>query len=338
MFTLNVYESLFEAVEGERMQNLKLYDLKPNISDFRDEVLTGLSKNQKEICPKFFYDDNGSKIFDQICELEEYYPTRIESELLRNHCSEIADLIGDSCLVIEYGSGSSEKICILLDNIKKPLVYMPIDISKQHMITASSKIAEIYPELDVLAVCADYTSKMLLPEYDQNTVKKKVIFFPGTTIANLEHVEAVKLLKQSATIVGLGGGMLIGVDMRKDPQVIHAAYNDAKGVTAAFNLNLLVRMNRELEANFNLNSFNHYAFFNLKEGRIEMHLVSLKDQIVTVAGQKFKFIEGESIHTENSYKFSMEEVKDLSEECGFKLIKAWSDDSNYFSICYLSIV
>ena len=132
--------------------------------------------------------------------------------------------------------------------------------------------------------------------------------------------------------------MLIGVDMRKDPQVLHAAYNDAKGVTAAFNLNLLVRMNRELEANFNLNSFNHYAFFNLKEGRIEMHLVSLKDQIVTVAGQKFKFIEGESIHTENSYKFSMEEVKDLSEECGFKLIKAWSDDSNYFSICYLSVV
>lgn len=319
------------------MQNFRFYDLQPNVSNFSSEVLAGLSKQQKQIPPKFFYDGYGSKIFDQICELEEYYPTRTEMGILQQHCSDIANQIGEQSLIIEYGSGSSQKICLLLDAIKKPLAYMPIDISREHMLMASKKIAAKYPELDVLAVCADYTTEMILPSYVQPLIRKKVIFFPGTSIANLEPVEAVKLLKQSATIVGLGGGMFIGVDLRKDPQVLHAAYNDAKGVTAAFNLNLLVRMNRELEADFNLNSFNHYAFFNLKEGRIEMHLVSLKDQIVTVAGQKFKFIEGESIHTENSYKFSMEEVKDLSEECGFKLIKAWSDDSNYFSICYLSV-
>jgi len=320
------------------MHNFTIHDLKPKIDNFRNEVLAGLSKPQKKIPPKFFYDENGSKIFDQICELEEYYPTRIESELLRNHCSEIADLIEESCLVIEYGSGSSQKISILLDQLKNPSAYMPIDISREHMIVASTRIAEKYPDLDVLAVCADYTREMVLPEYNQNIVKKKVIFFPGTTIANLERIEAVKLLKQSATIVGLGGGMLIGVDTKKDPQLLHAAYNDAKGVTAAFNLNLLLRMNRELEADFKLNSFNHYAFFNLKKSRIELHLVSLKDQIVTVAGQKFRFIDGESIHTENSYKFSIQEVQNLAEECGFKLTKVWSDSNNYFSICYLSVI
>ncbi|WP_254566256.1 L-histidine N(alpha)-methyltransferase [Oscillatoria sp. HE19RPO] len=320
------------------MDNFRFYDLQPKISNFPDEVLAGLSKQQKQIPPKFFYDEYGSKIFDQICELEEYYPTRTEFGILQQHSSDIADEIGENSLIIEYGSGSSKKIGFLLDSLIKPLIYMPIDISRQHMLSASKTIADKYPNLKVLAVYADYTTEMLLPEYAISSVQKKVIFFPGTTIGNLEPEEAIQLLKRSATIVGSGGGMLIGFDMKKDPQILHAAYNDSKGVTAAFNMNLLTRINRELDADFNLNSFNHYALFNVKKGRIEMHLVSLEDQIISVADRKFKFIEGESIHTENSYKFSMEEIKKMSEECGFKLVKVWSDNNNYFSICYLSVV
>ncbi|MEY2978824.1 MAG: L-histidine N(alpha)-methyltransferase [Prochlorotrichaceae cyanobacterium] len=204
------------------MNNFSFYDLQPKISNFRDEVLAGLNKQQKQIPPKFFYDDYGSKIFDQICELEEYYPTRTEFSILQQHCSDIADQIGENSLIIEYGSGSSQKICLLLDSLKKPLAYMPIDISREHMLSASKTIADKYPDLEVLAVCADYTTEMLLPDYDHPSLKKKVIFFPGTTIGNLEPEQAVQLLKRSAAIVGSGGGMLIGFDMKKDPQILHA--------------------------------------------------------------------------------------------------------------------
>lgn len=319
------------------MDNFSFYDLQPKVSNFGSEILAGLSKRQKQIPPKFFYDDYGSKIFEQICELEEYYPTRTELGILEQHCLDIAGQIGEYSFIIEYGSGSSQKICLLLDAIKKPLAYMPIDISREHMLVASKKIAAKYPELDVLAVCADYTTKMVLPEYNQSLIQKKVIFFPGTTIANLEPAEAVQLLKQSAAIVGLGGGMLIGFDMKKDPQILHAAYNDAKGVTAAFNVNLLARINRELEADFDLSKFAHYAFFNLNESRIEMHLVSLTDQVISIAGQQFRFAEGESIHTENSYKFTMNKIEKLAASGGFKVTKFWTDPDNLFSICYLSV-
>ncbi|MEA5419829.1 L-histidine N(alpha)-methyltransferase [Spirulina sp. CCNP1310] len=319
------------------MNNFSFYDLQPKISNFRDEVLAGLSKQQKQIPPKFFYDDYGSKIFDQICELEEYYPTRTEFSILQQHCSDIADQIGENSLVIEYGSGSSQKICLLLDSLMKPLAYMPIDISREHMLSASKTIADKYPDLEVLAVCADYTTEMLVPDYDHSSLNKKVIFFPGTTIGNLEPEQAVQLLKRSAAIVGSGGGMLIGFDMKKDPQILHAAYNDAKGVTAAFNVNLLTRINKELEADFDTNKFAHYAFFNLSKSRIEMHLVSLAEQIVIISGQPFSFSEGESIYTENSYKFSMREIKNLSEGTGFKLSNFWTDPENHFYLCYLLV-
>jgi dimethylhistidine N-methyltransferase len=219
--------------------------------------------------------------------------------------------------------------------MEEPSAYMPIDISKKHMLMASKNIAATYPRLDVLAVCADYTIEMILPRQEQTAIQRKVIFFPGTTIGNLEPAEAVKLLKRSAAIIGSGGGMLIGFDMKKDPQILHAAYNDIQGVTADFNMNLLARMNRELEANFDLSKFAHYAFFNLKESRIEMHLVSLMDQKINICGQQFKFSEGESIHTENSYKFSIEEIRQLAETSGFKLIKLWTDPKKIFHICYL---
>jgi dimethylhistidine N-methyltransferase len=317
------------------MNNFSFYDLQPKISNFRDEVLVGLSKQQKQIPPKFFYDDYGSKIFDQICELEEYYPTRTEFSILQQHCSDIADQIGVNSLIIEYGSGSSQKICFLLDSLMKPLAYMPIDISREHMLSASKTIADKYPNLEVLAVCADYTTDMLLPDYAISSIQKKVIFFPGTTIGNLEPEEVIQLLKRSSAIVGSSGGMLIGFDMKKDPQILHAAYNDAKGVTAAFNMNLLTRINRELEADFDINTFAHYAFFNLQKSRIEMHLVSLVEQSVVISDQLFKFSEGESIHTENSYKFSMQKIKDLSEKTGFRLSRFWTDPENHFYLCYL---
>lgn len=317
------------------MDNFSFYDLQPKISNFRDEVLAGLSKQQKQIPPKFFYDDYGSKIFDQICELEEYYPTRTEFGILQQHCSDIGDQIGENSLIIEYGSGSSQKICLLLDSLKKPLAYMPIDISREHMLFASKTIADKYPYLKVLAVCADYTTDMLVPDYTISSFQKKVIFFPGTTIGNLEPQEVIQLLKRSAAIVGSGGGMLIGFDMKKDPQILHAAYNDSKGVTAAFNMNLLARINRELNADFDLNKFAHYAFFNLNQSRIEMHLVSLVEQAVTISDQSFRFSEGESIHTENSYKFSLQDIKDLSERTDFKLSKFWTDLESRFYLCYL---
>jgi dimethylhistidine N-methyltransferase len=317
------------------MNNFSFYDLQPKISNFRDEVLAGLSKQQKQIPPKFFYDDCGSKIFEQICDLEEYYPTRTEFSILQQHCSDIADQIGENSLIIEYGSGSSQKICLLLDSLMKPLAYMPIDISKEHMLSASKKIADQYPDLKILAVCADYTAEMLLPDYGISSIQKKVIFFPGTTIGNLEPNEAIQLLKRSAMIVGSGGAMLIGFDMKKDPQILHAAYNDAKGVTAAFNMNLLTHINRELEADFDVNTFAHYAFFNLSKNRIEMHLVSLMEQTVIISDQPFRFLEGESIQTENSYKFSLQDIKDLSERGGFKLSKFWTDPENHFYLCYL---
>ena len=320
------------------MQNLEFYDLNPKASDFCNEVLLGLSKPQKAIPPKFFYDKYGSEIFDQICELEEYYPTRTEFALLRTHCKEMAELIGEKCLLIEYGSGSSQKVRIFLDVLKEPSAYMPIDISKEYMLNASEEISKVYPELDIISVCADYTQKLVIPLYDKKTVKTKVIFFPGTTIGNLEYSEAVELLNQSANIVSTGGGMLLGVDLKKDPQILHAAYNDSKNITADFNLNLLARINRELDANFDLSAFSHYAFYNPKKGRIEMHLVSLKKQVVSIKGQEFSFQIGESIHTENSDKFSIDEVQDLAEKCGFQLKQVWSDKDNFFSICYLAVV
>jgi dimethylhistidine N-methyltransferase len=330
--------STLKYAQNLLMQNLHFSDMKPKTSDFCNEVLLGFSKPQKAIHPKFLFDKHGADIFEQICELEEYYITRTEFALLRTHCKEIAELIGEKCLLIEYGSGNSQKFRIFLDVLKEPSAYMPIDISKEYMLKGSEEISKAYPELDVISVCADITQKLVIPLYDKKAVKTKVIFFPGSTIGNLNYLEAVELLNQSANIVGTGGGMLLGVDLKKDPQILHAAYNDSQNITADFNLNLLARINRELDGNFDLSAFSHYAFYNPKEGRIEMHLVSLKKQVVSIKGQEFSFQIGESIHTENSYKFSIDEVEDLSKKCGFKLKKVWSDPDNFCGMFYLAVV
>lgn len=317
------------------MDNLQFYDYKPHLSSLREEIFESLAQPQKAIAPKFFYNKRGSELFDQICELEEYYPTRTEIQLLITYSGEIAQLIGQDCLLIEYGSGSSTKIRLLLDALPHLAGYMPIDISQEHMMQASSELAQCYPELDIIAVCADYTQDFELPHYHKKPVNHKLIFFPGSTIGNLHPDEAIHLLKHSASLLDKGDGMLIGVDLKKNQSILNAAYNDSQGVTAAFNLNLLERINQELNADFDLSYFRHWAFYNQDKSRIEMHLVSLKKQTVMIDGTPFNFNKNETIHTENSYKYGIEEFQAIAIHAGFHPQKVWTDENNLFSLHYL---
>ncbi len=316
------------------MEKLNFYDFQPKLANFHDEVIRGLSQPQKGIAPKFFYDKRGSELFDRICEVEEYYPTRTEVSLLQQYSSDIAQLVGENALLIEYGSGNSSKVRILLDAFTKPAAYMPIDISKEHMIQATEDLAQSYPNLDIVAVCADYTQDFSLPA---TQARKRFIFFPGSTIGNLEPASAVNLLQKACQKLTSGDAMLVGADLKKDPKRLEAAYNDSEGVTAAFNLNLLERINRELQGNFDLNSFKHYAFYNPEFGRIEMHLKSLKDQKVQIGDREFSFAEGETIHTESSYKYSQEEFQELAQKAGFLPTQVWMDSEQLFSLYYLSV-
>ncbi len=312
------------------------FDHHPAVSDFRREVLAGLRSNPKWLSPKFFYDKRGSELFDLICELDEYYPTRTETRILEENAGEIACLCGEDCDLIEYGSGSSRKIRILLDALAGEVTYVAIDISREHLFESASELAEAYSELEVIAVCADYTQPFPLPERGRHRRGNRVVFFPGSTIGNFTPAHAAGFLSTTARQLGRGGSMLIGVDLKKDERVLHAAYNDAEQVTAAFNLNLLERINRELDADFDLSAFEHCAFYNHREGRIEMHLVSSRAQSVLVDGEEIHFSPGESVHTENSYKFAIEEFQDLAMACGFEPIRVWTDRENLFSLHYLT--
>lgn len=315
---------------------LVLHDFHPKLENFRDEVILGLGKTPKQLPCKFFYDSQGSELFSQICELEEYYPTRTELSIFQRYKDEIRNLIGEKALVIEYGSGGSQKIRMLLNMLDNPLAYMPIDISKDYLFADANKLAKDYPELEIIAVCADYTKSLTLPEV---LVKftKKVVFFPGSTIGNLDHEDAKNLLINTAHILKTGDGLLIGVDLKKDSKILNAAYNDEKGITAAFNLNLLTRINHNLNANFDLANFTHQAFYNELKGRIEMHIVSLKDQIININGIEIKINKNEAIHTENSYKYEIKEFQNLAQIAGFIATKVWTDPSNLFSVHYLTV-
>ena len=302
--------------------------------EFLTDVLNGLSKDQKKLEPKYFYDAHGSALFDQICSLEEYYPTRTELKLLSDQADEIADLIEGQHL-IEFGSGSSVKIRILLDAAEELASYVPVDISREHLLNAADGIASDYPDLNVLPVCADFTQTFDLPS--AVTSGERAGFFPGSTIGNFSRNDAKQFLAMAASMLGTGGALVIGVDLKKDPKILHAAYNDQQGVTAAFNLNLLTRINRELEGTFDLEAFAHEARYVEREGRIEMHLVSLKDQTVSVNGHSFKFTKDESIHTENSHKYDIDEFHQMSRETGFEPERTWTDAHNLFSIHYLKV-
>jgi dimethylhistidine N-methyltransferase len=313
------------------------FDHHPAVTDFRHEVLAGLLSKPKWLSPKFFYDKRGSELFDRICELDEYYPTRTETRILEENAGEIAALCGEHCELIEYGSGSSRKIRILLDALAGEVTYVAIDISQEHLLESATELAESYPELEVIAVCADYTQPFPLPRPGRRRTGHRVVFFPGSTIGNFNPGQAAEFLSTTARQLGPGGSMLIGVDLKKNERILHAAYNDSEGITAAFNLNLLTRINREIEAGFDVSSFEHCAFYNDREGRIEMHLVSRREQAVLVDGERIHFLRGESIHTENSYKFSVEEFQELAASCGFEPVRVWTGRGNLFSLHYLTV-
>ena len=305
------------------------YDFHPAPADFRAEVLSGLARSSKRLSPKFFYDRRGSQLFDAITELPEYYPTRTEIGILKKHGETIADFLGEDCLLLELGSGSSQKIRVLLDALK-PAAYMPMDISREHLLGSAQALVADYPALEVHAACADFAADFELPYCPEHL--SRAAFFPGSSIGNFEPAQARELLQRVADYLGEGGKLLIGVDLKKDAGVLHAAYNDEQQVTAAFNLNLLQRINRELGADFDLQAFSHDAFYNSSEGRVEMHLVSRSEQTVTVAGESFEFDEGETIHTESSYKYDVEEFLSLAERAGFVSEQVWTDDQQLFSV------
>ena len=310
-------------------------DLEPELEDFETAVVKGLSAQPKTLPCKFFYDQQGSRLFDQICTLEEYYPTRTELRILNHHKQDIATLMGRYCHLIEFGSGSSRKIRSLLDAVQDLAEYTAVDISKDHLLSAASALAADFPHITVTAVCADYTVPFDVAPPTEHQDAKRVGFFPGSTIGNFTPNESVGFLRQAASLLREGGEMLIGADLKKDPAILEAAYNDREGVTAQFNLNLLRRINRELGANFVLRDFEHKAVYNAEAGRIEMHLLSLCDQDVSVAGRQFHFGEGESIHTENSYKFSIEEFREMCSKSGFDSLDVWTDPDYLFSVHYL---
>ncbi|NOX42520.1 MAG: L-histidine N(alpha)-methyltransferase [Gammaproteobacteria bacterium] len=311
---------------------IQFYDLHPKAEDFYTEILDGLRNEQKTISPKYLYDKKGSEIFEEITELPEYYVTRTEKTILEDNAIDIASYIQEGCLLVEPGSGSSEKVRILLDAIK-PSVYVPMEISKSHLKSSAQSLSEDYPWLDVHAACVDFTTTDELPYAPKNM--HKVAFFPGSTIGNFEPEEAIRLLNNISKMVGSGGGLLIGVDLKKDKSTLEAAYSDKEGVTASFNYNLLTRINRELDANFKLDEFDHHAFYNKEQGRMESHLISQCEQTVSIDSHSIDFEQGESIHTENSYKYSINEFNEIARQAGFEDKKVWTDDDELFSVHYL---
>ncbi len=309
----------------------------PATDSDRDEVIAGLRRSPKEIHCKFFYDREGSRLFDRICELEEYYPTRTELAIMRRDAAEMGSLIGPRAAVIEYGSGSSLKTPILLDALDDPVAYVPIDISRGHLEASAARLAERYREIEVLPLHADYTGPIELPA-SRRRARRRVVYFPGSTIGNFAPAEAIAFLHRIAAVCGADGGALIGVDLKKDKDVLERAYDDREGVTAAFNLNLLRRFNRELGADFDLDGFRHLAFYDEDLGRIEMHLVSRRRQTVQIGGERITFEAGERIHTENSYKYSREDFRRLAAAGGLEVERVWTDDDRLFSVQYLTVV
>ena len=310
------------------------HDYHPDAEDLLGEVLHGLACQPKRLPPKFFYDQRGSQLFDAITRLPEYYPTRTEIGILREQGEAIAAHLGHDSVLIELGSGSPLKIRVLLDSLR-PAVYMPVDISGEHLRDSASHIARDYPQIQVEAVCADYSAGLQLPELPLDA--DRAAFFPGSSIGNFEPPAAVDLLRDVGEELGPGGALLIGVDLKKDRQQLDAAYNDSRQITAAFNLNLLTRINREANADFDTERFDHRAFYNAAQGRIEMHLVSTCSQQVRVNEQHFAFVPGESIHTENSYKYSIDEFHALGAKAGYEAEQVWTDADELFSVHCLRV-
>jgi dimethylhistidine N-methyltransferase len=296
-------------------------------------VLQGLAARPKRIAPKYFYDERGSQLFDAICTLPEYYLTRTEMGILEFCANEVARLMGPDCTLIEFGSGASRKIRLLLETLR-PRCYLGVDISRDFLIQSVRRLAADYPWLEVHAACADFSLELELPQAAASG--RRLVFFPGSTIGNFEPYEALAFLQRLRRLMHPDGALLIGVDLKKDPQILHDAYNDWQGVTAAFNLNLLERLRRELGAELDLDGFRHRAFYNAAHGRIEMHLVSRRAQEIRILGRRFGFESGECVHTENSYKYTVEEFRALARRAGRWPARVWRDVGGLFSVHYLT--
>jgi dimethylhistidine N-methyltransferase len=301
---------------------------------FEKEILNGLLASRKAISPKFLYDEKGSELFESIMKLEEYYPTQAETEILENYASEMAEWIGPHAVVIEPGCGNCMKVRHLLKALIEPVSYVGMDISKEILVREASRLHDEFPHLPVFAVPADYTENFSIPGEAIRSGAKKVVFFPGSTIGNLQPAEAMAWLKKMADTVGKRGGLLIGVDTKKDPLLMNLAYDDPQGVTAEFNLNLLDRLNRELQASFDRRQFYHSAFYDEDKERVEMHLVSKIPQTVKVKDQVIQFEKDETIHTESSYKYSPKEFSLMARRAGFDLKNLWQDSRRLFCVYY----
>ncbi|HUZ72570.1 MAG TPA: L-histidine N(alpha)-methyltransferase [Stellaceae bacterium] len=310
-------------------------DFAPSEESFRDAALTGLGRRQKTLPCRFLYDASGAALFEAICELPEYYLTRTETAILEDRAEEIAAMVGPGCSLIEFGAGAIRKVRTLLRAFDAPAAYVAIDISREQLRHAAEDLAAEFPGLAIVAVCADYMRPLDLGPLPA-TGGRRLGFFPGSTIGNFTPGEAVDFLIGSRRVVGADGALLVGVDLQKDPAVLEAAYNDSQGVTAAFNLNLLERMNRDLGADFDLRRFAHDAFYNALAGRIEIYIRSLADQIVTVAGHGIRFAAGERIHTEDSHKYTVIGFHRLAARAGYRPLGTWTDRNRLFSIHLLT--
>lgn len=315
---------------------IALLDLEPAASDFLAEVIAGLSASPRTLPSKFFYDERGAELFQEICELPEYYITRTERLILQKHGPEMAESIGANAELVGFGTGAGIKTRMLLEHLENPIAYVPVDISKEGLKESARVLQRAMPRLEILPVCADYLQDLRLPT-PSRTPDHVAVYFPGSTIGNLEPRVAREFLRGVCRLCGTSGGLIIGVDLQKSRDVLEAAYNDAAGVTAQFNLNLLVRANRELGTDFNLRCWRHRAVYNEKEGRIEMHLLSESDQTVNVGGRSFTFAAGEKIISEFSYKQTPDGFAALAASAGFRLSRTWTDPQQLFAVFHFVV-
>jgi len=315
--------------------SIAFVDLDPT-EKFAEEVIDGLTQPRKQLPCKYLYDEQGSILFDRICELDDYYPTRTELRIMRDNVVEIVEQLGPRCLLIEFGSGSSLKTRILLDRMQEPAGYVPIDISREHLMKSVHALAAAYPQVDILPMCVDFHETFDVPT-TRHPPQRRVVYHPGSTIGNCTPDEAAMMLRSIARLCGVGGGLLIGVDLKKDVQTLERAYNDSQGITAKFNLNILRRINRELDADFHVEAFEHKAIFNEELDRVEMHLLSKDNQTVTVCDEEIELTAGETIHTENSHKYDPRDFIQLATTAGWSSRKVWVDDDRLFSVHFLVV-
>ena len=330
-----MYLLVFELVQLIRLEsymsnvNVIFHDNHPSLDDMYQDVVDGFGENPRTIPPKYFYDEKGSKLFDLITESNDYYPTRAEVSIFRKYKQEIVEGLPNSCVLIEPGGGSHAKVLIFISELQ-PSIYVPIDISKHYLKSSTQQLAEKLPWLQIHAVCDDFTKQLQVPTNIPGL--SRVVFFPGSSIGNFHPNEVIQYLKNISKLVGDTGHLLIGVDLKKNKSVLEKAYDDSEGITAQFNLNLLARINDELTANFDLRCWQHHAIYDENHGRIEMHLKSSCEQVVDIQDHQYYFAEGEIIHTENSYKYSVNEFVDLASQSGFISKKVWLDDDELFSV------